>query len=220
MGKLIVIDGLDGSGKATQAKILADRLEKCGKFVRQIEYTRYSSDSSAIVKLYLNGKISENPFDVNAYAATSFYACDHYIGYETDWKKDYLDGKIIISDRYVSSNAIHQMVKLPNAQWDYFIHWLYDYEIFKLGLPKETSLIYLDVNPLVSQNLINIRCKTSKKKDIHEKNLKYLINCREAALYASKLMGWNVVKCDCESGILPVEKISNKIIKLINNLNF
>ena len=115
MKKLIVIDGLDGSGKATQAKILAKKLKKQGKFVRQIEYPRYESDSSALVRLYLDGKISENPFEVNAYASTSFYACDHYIGYKTDWERDYLDGKIVISDRYVSSNAIHQMAKLPKS---------------------------------------------------------------------------------------------------------
>ena len=220
MKKLVVIDGLDGSGKATQAKILAKKLKKQGKFVRQMEYPRYESDSSALVRLYLDGKISENPFEVNAYASTSFYACDHYIGYKTDWERDYLEGKIIISDRYVSSNAIHQMVKLPKTEWDYFINWLYDYEFFKLGLPKETCLIYLDLDPIISQRLINTRCNESKKKDIHEKNLEYLIKCREAAIYSSKLMGWNVIKCDCEAGVLPVEKISQKIIKLINNLNF
>ena len=116
MGRLFVIDGLDGSGKATQAEILAQKLKSRGKLVKHIEYPNYESHSSDLVKLYLSGKISKDPFNVNAYATTSFYACDHYVQYEINWKHDYLANKTIISDRYVSSNAIHQMVKLPKNE--------------------------------------------------------------------------------------------------------
>lgn len=219
MGRLIVIDGLDGSGKATQTKILADKLESQGEPVRHIEYPNYASKSSDLVKLYLNGEISVDPFDVNAYATTSFYACDHYIQYEIDWKHDYLANKMIISDRYVSSNAIHQMVKLPKNGWDAFLNWLYDYEFDKLGLPKENKLIYLDVDPIISQGLIDDRYKNADKKDIHEKNIDYLLNCRKAALYAAKHLNWSVIRCDNGSQIMSIEQISKEILRLVNEVN-
>lgn len=216
MGKLIVIDGLDGSGKATQTKILTGILKSRGELVRHIEYPNYESKSSDLVKLYLNGEISRDPFSVNAYATTSFYACDHYIQYEIDWKHDYLANKTIVSNRYVSSNVIHQMVKLPKNKWDVFLNWLYDYEFDKLGLPKENKLIYLDVDPLISQKLIDNRYNNIDKKDIHEKNINYLLNCREAALYAAKLLNWNVIRCDNGSQIMSIEQISKQILKLID----
>ncbi|MDE5600845.1 MAG: deoxynucleoside kinase, partial [Oscillospiraceae bacterium] len=166
MKKLIVIDGLDGSGKATQTDLLTKKLTDVGKDIVKITYPNYENKSSALVKMYLNGEISDNPSDINAYAAASFYACDRYIGYQTEWKNDYLNGKIIIADRYVSSNAIHQMVKLPMHEWDDFLKWLYDYEFVKLGLPREDKLIYLDMDPLISQKLINSRYGKEDKKDI------------------------------------------------------
>lgn len=219
MGKLFVIDGLDGSGKATQAEILVDKLKSRGELVKHIEYPNYESHSSDLVKLYLNGGISKDPFDVNAYATTSFYACDHYIQYEIGWKQDYLANKIIVADRYVSSNAIHQMVKLPKNEWDSFLNWLYDYEFNKLGLPRENKLIYLDLDPLISQKLINIRYNNIDKRDIHEKNINYLLQCREAALYAAKILKWEIVRCDDGSEILSIEKISKKILKLIDEVD-
>lgn len=219
MGRLFVIDGLDGSGKATQAEILVQKLKFRGKLVKHIEYPNYESHSSDLVKLYLSGKISKNPFNVNAYATTSFYACDHYIQYETNWKRDYLANTTIISDRYVSSNAIHQMVKLPKDKWDFFLNWLYDYEFNKLGLPKENKLIYLDVDPIISQNLIKSRYDDIDRRDIHEKNIDYLLQCREAALYAAKLLRWNVIRCDNGSEIMSIEKISKQILKLVDEVD-
>lgn len=219
MGRLIVIDGLDGSGKATQTEILVNEFKSRGELVKHIEYPNYESHSSDLVKLYLNGEISKDPFSVNAYATTSFYACDHYIQYEINWKQDYLANKTIVSDRYVSSNAIHQMVKLPKNEWDFFLNWLYDYEFNKLGLPKENKLIYIDVDPLISQNLINSRYDNIDKRDIHEKNINYLLQCREAALYAAKLLKWEIVRCDNGSEIMPIEKISKQILKLVDEVD-
>lgn len=219
MGKLFVIDGLDGSGKATQAEILVNKFKSRGELVKHIEYPNYKSRSSDLVKLYLSGEISENPFNVNAYATTSFYACDHYIQYEINWKQDYLNNKTIVSDRYVSSNAIHQMVKLPKNEWEFFLDWLYDYEFNKLGLPRENKLIYLDVDPFISQKLMDSRYNNIDKRDIHEKNMNYLLKCREAALYAAKLLKWEVVRCDNGSEIMSIEKISKKILKLVDEVD-
>lgn len=218
MKKLIVIDGLDGSGKATQTDLLTKKLTDVGKDIVKITYPNYENESSALVKMYLNGEISDNPSDINAYAAASFYACDRYIGYQTEWKNDYLGGKIIIADRYVSSNAIHQMVKLPMHEWDDFLKWLYDYEFIKLGLPREDKLIYLDMDPLISQKLINSRYGKEHKKDIHEKNIKYLLNCQKAAHYAAKKLGWYILKCDDGKCPLSIAKIEAEIYNLVYDI--
>ena len=84
-GTLIVLEGLDGSGKATQAKLLAQHLKEAGKNVQEITFPDYASDSSALVKMYLAGQFGDKPDDVNAYAASSFYAVDRYASYKTSW---------------------------------------------------------------------------------------------------------------------------------------
>ena len=91
MSKFITIDGLDGSGKGTQAQLLCDALRAMGKKVRMIDFPCYESESSTLVKMYLDGKLGNSPADTNAYAASMFYAADRYVSYVTDWKKDYLD---------------------------------------------------------------------------------------------------------------------------------
>ena len=153
MGKLLVLDGLDCSGKETQAKILKEKLISMGFSVSKVSFPNYSENSSSLVTLYLNGEIYKNPFLVNPWAASSFYACDRYISYEKNWKESYLKSDILLADRYISSNIIHQMPKIEKDRWEYFINWVYDYEIKKLNLPKEDMLIYLDIDPLFSSSL-------------------------------------------------------------------
>ena len=150
-GKLIVLEGLDGSGKGTQAKLLAKHLTMTDHLVREITFPDYDSDSSALVKMYLAGQFGDKPDDVNAYAASSFYAVDRYAGYKSDWGKFYEEGGILIADRYTTSNAVHQCSKLPPEQWDTFLQWLFDYEYHLLGLPAPDKVIYLQVDPAVSQ---------------------------------------------------------------------
>ena len=139
-GKLIVLEGLDGSGKGTQAKLLAKHLTVTDHLVREITFPDYDSDSSALVKMYLAGQFGDKPDDVNAYAASSFYAVDRYAGYKSDWGKFYEEGGILIADRYTTSNAVHQCSKLPPEQWDTFLQWLFDYEYHLLGLPQGQHL--------------------------------------------------------------------------------
>ena len=190
-GKLIVLDGLDGSGKSTQAQILYDTLkEKYGK-VMLLSYPDYSQPSSALVKLYLQGELSENPDDVNAYAASSFYAVDRYASYMQFWKEKYENGYIMIASRYVSSNAIHQMVKLPQSEWQEFLGWLDDFEYNKLQLPKPNKVIFLRMSRKVADKLIMLRYHGDEtNKDIHEQNMEYLENCMQSAEYAANCQGW------------------------------
>ena len=173
--KLIVIDGLDGSGKTTQLKIAQDYLEKQGYNVKTISFPDYNSESSALVKMYLNGEFSSDPNDVNAYAASSFYAVDRYASYIKYWKDDYNNGCVILAARYVSSNALHQMSKLEQTEWNDYLNWLYDYEYEKLSLPKADKIVFLDMPIEVSQRLLSLRYNGDEsKKDIHESHMSYL----------------------------------------------
>ena len=170
-GKLIVLEGLDGSGKATQAKRLAAALAAEGRPVREITFPNYASDSSALVRMYLAGQFGARPDDVNAYAASSFYAVDRYAGYKADWGRFYEEGGTLIADRYTTSNAVHQCSKLPQEQWEEYLHWLFDYEFRLLGLPAPDRVIYLQVDPAVSRRLITPPNHAAEgKKDVQEKD--------------------------------------------------
>ena len=151
MGQLIIFEGLDGSGKGTQTKLTAQRLKEQGRDLRQITFPDYDSESSALVKMYLSGAFGDKPDDVNAYAASSFYAVDRFASYKTDWGEFYREGGLVLSDRYTTSNAVHQCSKLPPMHWDGFLNWLFDFEYKKFGIPAPDAVIYLAVDPEVSQ---------------------------------------------------------------------
>lgn len=213
-GKLIVIEGLDGSGKSTQIEELKKRLSD--KSVHQIKLPDYDSLSSSLVKMYLGGDFGKNPNDVNAYAASAFYAVDRFANYKTKWKEFYDNGDIIISDRYTTSNAYHQANKLPKDMWNEFFGWLEDFEYNLIGIPKPDAVIYLDMPIEISQKMMTSRYKGDEnKKDIHESNIEYLKNCRTAALVAAEAMGWNVINCSRGDAPRPIDNISEEIFSII-----
>lgn len=215
-GKLIVIEGLDGSGKATQSKLLYETLLAEGKPVRKVSFPNYESNSSALVKMYLAGEFGKNPEDVNAYAASTFFAVDRYASYKSDWGKFYEDSGIVIADRYTTSNAIHQCSKLPREKWDGFVQWLFDLEFNLMGIPAPDKVIYLQVDPAVSQRLMSIRYQGDEsKKDIHESNMDHLAKSREAAVYCADKLGWTTIKCDDGENMRSIEQIHQDIMNLI-----
>lgn len=215
-GKLFVIEGLDGSGKATQTKLLYKYFLDAGIPTRQITFPNYESESSALVKMYLNGDLGSTPESVNAYAAASFYAVDRYASFQQDWKADYTSGSILLADRYVTSNLIYQLAKVPATEKDQFIDWLEDYEYEKLRLPRPTATIYLDMKPEISQSLLRQRYQGDEnKKDIHEKNVAFLLECRENALYSAQRLHWNVLCCYEEDRPKKVDQIHTEIIKIM-----
>ncbi len=219
MGKLIVIDGLDGSGKTTQFELIQKILSDRGISVKAISFPEYDKPSSTLVKMYLGGEFSKNAEDVNAYAASSFYAVDRYASYKLYWEKDYLDDKLILASRYVSSNAIHQMVKLPEEEWEKYLEWLIDYEHVKMDIPKADKVIFLDMPIEISQKLLSQRYNGDEnKKDIHESNIEYLHRCRKSALFAAEKLGWAVVTCSNGENALPTDEISKKIMKIIDEV--
>ena len=213
MGRFIVIDGLDGSGKETQSLILKKYLEDMGVKVRYISFPCYENDSSLFVKKYLNGELGSRPEDTNAYAASSFFAADRYLSYRTDWKKDIDDpDTVVIANRYTTANAVHQLSKLPKEQWNAFLSWLWDYEFYKLGIPVPDAVIYLEMHPDISYKLIKSRSEqTGRATDIHENDGSFLYKSYEAALYASDRLNWSRICCYEGDDPLTIEEISELV---------
>ena len=219
MGKLLVIEGLDGSGKATQAKLLTDALTAQGRRVRQVSFPDYESDSSALVRMYLSGAFGTRPGDVNAYAASSFYAVDRYASFRRDWGAFHRDGGVIIADRYTTSNAVHQCSKLPREQWDAFLTWLFSYEYDLLGLPAPDTVLYLRVAPEVSERLLQGRRQiTGERADIHERDREYQALSRAAADYCAERYQWRVIECADADGLRSVDDIHAEIMRNVSYL--
>lgn len=215
MGKLIVLEGLDGSGKATQTKLLYEALQASGEAVMRVTFPNYESPSSALAKMYLDGVFGDKPDDVNAYAASTFYSVDRYASYKTIWGSFYHAGGTVVSDRYTTSNAVHQCGKLPREEWDAFLGWLFTFEYERIAIPRPDVVIYLDVEPDVSQKLMTQRYRGDEaKKDIHEKDTAYLQNSRSAAQYCAQKLGWRRVACT-ENGVMrSIEAIHADVVAL------
>lgn len=216
-GKLLVLDGLDGCGKSTQAERLTRRLEEVfpGR-VHLISYPDYDSPSSALVKMYLGGDFSAHPEGVNAYAASTFYAVDRYAGYVRQWGEWYRQGHFIVAARYTTSNAIHQMGKLPQGEWKEFLDWLEDFEYEKLALPKPDLVCYLQMDRKVSEQLLDARYQgDASRRDIHERDRAYLEQCRISAEYAAEYWHWNRITCSQDGKALPMEVITQRLWDLV-----
>lgn len=215
MGKLIVIEGLDGSGKSTQTPLIAEELRRQGREVRIVSFPVYESDSSALVRMYLGGEFGNKPGDVNAYAASSFYAVDRFASYAKDWKEFYeRPDSIVLATRYTSSNEIHQLAKLERDEWDDFISWAEDFEHEKLGIPRPDMVLYLDMKYEIAMELVSGRSeKTGQKKDIHELDEDYMLRCHKAAAFASAKLGWKNVVCYEDKTPITPEEISVKIME-------
>lgn len=219
MGILIAIEGTDSSGKQTQSEKLYAALCEMGIKARLVSFPAYESDSSALVKMYLAGEFGTDPKDVNAYAASTFYAMDRFATFRKDWGEDYNDGTVIIADRYVPSNLIHQASKIDNeAEKDEFICWLSELEYGHLGLPRPDATIFLDMPTETAQKLMAERANkidNSDKKDIHERNGEYLKKSYDNAKGIADKLGWNVIPCADENGnVRAISDISRDILAI------
>ena len=213
MGKLIVIEGLDGSGKSTQLDLLLNRLKGLNIDCRSVSFPDYESDSSALVKMYLAGNFGKKPDDVNPFAASVFYTVDRYASYKQNWGEYYNAGGVVIAGRYTTSNAVHQTSKLNESEWETFLNWLYDFEYEKVKIPKPDKVIFLDMPVEVSQKLLSGRYKGDEsKKDIHESDVSYLDNCRKAAVFTANFSGWTVIPCAKDGEARTINEISDDIL--------
>ena len=212
MGKLIVLEGTDGSGKSTQFRLMAQRLTQENQAFRRIVFPRYEKESSALIRMYLSGEFGRKPSDVNAYAASSFYAADRYASYKQDWGQWYENGGLVLSDRYTTSNAVHQASKETGEARSQFLQWLYEFEYEKLGLPRPDLVIYLDVPTDFTEKLMRGReAATGTHADIHEKDLTYLATCRETGRAAAEFYGWTVISCVRNGQMRSIEDIHEEI---------
>ncbi len=193
-GKLIVLEGIDGSGKSTQYRLLLERFRQEGIPFYSTVFPRYKEESSALIRMYLGGAFGDKPSDVNACAAAAFYAVDRYAAYKQEWGSVYENGGLILADRYTTSNAVHQGCKVPEAELGDFFDWLYDFEYLRLELPKPDLVIYLDVDIDLSLTRIRRRAaKTNTAADIHEKDMDYLRACLRTGRLAAEHYGWKTV---------------------------
>lgn len=219
-GKLIVIEAGDGCGKATQTKLLFDKLASNNYRVKKVEFPDYESNSSALIKMYLNGEFGVDPNDVNPYAASTFYAADRYASYKRGWEGFYQSGGIILADRYTTSNMVHQAAKIINpADREEYLKWLWDLEFVKFKLPVPDCVIFLDMHPKFSQILISNRSNKygSAEKDIHERNYNYLLNSYNNATEIKISYGWTMVNCIHNGELRSKEDIHNEIYEIVKN---
>ena len=202
MGRLIVFEGTDGSGKATQTELLCQTLEARGTPFRRLAFPLYDEESSALIRLYLGGAFGSRPDDVNAYAASTFYAVDRYASFKQDWGEYYRQGGLLIADRYTTSNAVHQTSKLPQEQRRPFLDWLFHFEYDLLELPRPTRVLYLDLPTELSEQMMRRREQaTHTTADVHEQDEEYLRRCRENAVFVTDYCGWTRIDC-AKGGIM------------------
>ena len=217
MGRLVVIDGLDGSGKSTQLARLNEYLSAAGVSYKQISFPDYAQPSSALVKMYLAGELGGSADAVNAYAASTFYAVDRFASYRQDWGEYYEQGGLILSDRYTTSNAVHQTTKEPPEKRQAFLHWLYDFEYDRLGLPQPDLVIYLDVPTDFTEKLLRSReAATHTQADIHEQDTAYLAACREVGRAAADFYGWKTVQCVRDGAMRSIADIHQEIYRCVS----
>ncbi len=218
-GRLIVFEGTDGSGKATQTALLCQTLAERGIPFRRLEFPRYREESSALIRLYLAGAFGSKPGDVNAYAASTFYSVDRYASYRQDWGPFYENGGLVIADRYTTSNAVHQTPKLPPEQREQFLDWLFDFEYRLLGLPRPSRVVYLDVPTELSEQMMRRReQQTHTTADIHEQDEAYLRACRESAELIVRRCGWEKISCAQNGALRTAEEIHREVLQRLEGL--
>ncbi len=219
MGKLIVFEGIDGSGKSTQFKIMCSRFENEGIAFNRLTFPQYQEPSSALIKMYLNGDFGENPEDVNAYAASTFFAVDRYASYIKVWRAHYHSGSMILTDRYTTSNALHQGSKLPEDKRSDFFKWLYEFEFGLMELPKPDVVIYMDI-PVENaiERIKNRQAVTGGAADIHERDIDYLKKCRICGNQAADFYGWRKISCFRGQKARSEEDIHNEIYDILTGM--
>ena len=215
MGKLIVFEGIDGSGKSTQSGLTRSRLESEGIEFRSVTFPRYDNPSASLIKMYLGGEFGTKPGDVNAYAASCFYAVDRVASFLQDWKDYYNNGGLIVMDRYTTSNAIHQSAKLPKSEREEYLRWLSDFEFGLLGLPAPDAVMYMDIPfELALKRIAQRENATGTTGDIHEKDTEYLRTCHECGLQAADIYGWNKISLTKDGNERTIEDINDEIFAL------
>lgn len=211
-GKLVVLEGADGSGKQTQAGILAERLRGEGRRVKEISFPRYGNPMAAPVEGFLRGDLGDIA-DVNPYAASLPYTVDQWASVRQEWGQAYESGAIVVADRYCTSNVLHQGSRLDGEERDGFIAWLKDLVYGKFEIPEPDIVLYLHLDPDVAERTLASRTgKEGVQHDILERDAAYQRRCRIVALDIAEKEGWRVVQCTEGGALLSMEAIHEKIM--------
>lgn len=217
-GRLIVIEGLDGSGKETQTNLLKDQLNREGFNVKKIEFPRYDSPSSALIKMYLNGDFGSKAGDVSPYVASTFYAVDRYASFKQEWEQFYLEGGIVLADRYTTSNFVHQAGKInDHKEREKFFDWLFEFEYRLYALPVPDKVFFLDVTPQYNEKLMadrNNKFTGDSSKDIHERDASHLRDSYKNALELVERFGWQRIVCIKNDTLRSIKDINSEIFRL------
>jgi len=218
-GKLIVIEGLDGSGKETQSRLLYNRLLDMGEKVMRISYPRYEKESSALVKMYLKGDFGKNPDSISPYISSTFFAADRYASFKTEYEDFYKNGGIVIADRYTTSNMMHQGGKIKDiSEKQKFLDWLWDLEFNIYKIPIPDKVLFLDIPAAYSLKRIKDRknkITNESQKDIHESNEEHLKNAYKAAVEMVERYNWIRIDCLKNGESKTVEEINSEILELV-----
>ena len=215
-GKLIVFEGTDGSGKATQSRLLCERLARENIPYQHINFPRYGKPSAAMVQEYLDGNLGKHPGDVNAYAASLFYAMDRYASYKQDWGPFYEAGGLVVADRYTTSNAVHQASKLLPGERKDFLRWLFDTEYRLMGLPEPDLVLYLDMPTEITEKMMRQReAATGTHADIHEADTQYLSASRRMGRSAAEYYGWTLISCVEKGKMRSIQDIHEEIYRYV-----
>ena len=222
MGKLIVIEGTDSSGKETQTRKLYERLEKEITNVRKLSFPNYKSPACEPVKMYLAGAFGDNALDINPYPVSTMFAIDRYASYKMEWEKFYQDGGIIVTDRYTTSNMVHQASKIESIdKKNEYLDWLEELEYSKMGIPRPDLIIFLNMPTETAAELMAQRKNkiTGKDiKDIHEKDISYLKKSYENACNIAKKYNWLEIKCVENGRLKTIDEIGEEIFSVVEKI--
>ena len=215
-GKLIVIEGAcDGIGKSTQYNLLKEYLKEKGYNVAYHHFPTYNTYQGAPVEKYLSGEYG-NISDLSPYFINNLYAMDRVITWHTDLKDKYLNGDIIILDRYTTSSLIYQSALIENIdEKKKFIDWVCDYEYNKLGIKKPDMVIFLTAPFDVVNELRMSRADNDGiKNDLHERDLSFMKKVYDNALFVADYLSWNKIECSFNGKMRTIEDIKKDIEKL------
>lgn len=213
-GKFIVIDGTNGSGKATQTKKLVTELKHMGKDIMLVDFPRYGKRSAALAEDYLNGKFGSLK-EVGPYKASIFFACDRFAA--SNGIKEHLEkGGIVISNRYTPSNMAHQTAQIRNYKSkEKYLDWVQDLEYNIFQIPKPDLILILINAPEKSQAWVDKKgfraYVQGQKRDLHESDLKHLRDAANTYRFIAKKYNWEIIEADQD-----IEIIHKKIMRIIS----
>ena len=222
-GKLIALEGIDGSGKRTQLELLAREVEKRGYRVLQVSFPRYESFFGKLVGRFLNGEFG-SVIQVDPHLSALLYAGDR-LEAKPELESALAAGKIVLADRYIASNLAHQSERVPAGKRDEFIAWLKHLEYKLYGLPVEDLVIYLRIPVAEAHRLVGLKAErtyTTLQRDILEADLAHLEQTANTYERLAEDANWARIDCmDAETGVLrSPEKIHRGVMEAVESRVF